>query len=361
MRILFLCLFSSFVCISQHNMDTIYGNPKKVHDKVIILDKNLKKKLKQTSRSSRIVNLKIFRKRSLVGFLENNKITYVNLKRKYTRNRLLINQSYSGINNDDKLIFKYEYDNKNRLIEENEIYDKTDFIKTRNFYNTKDSIIATTSFYSILPNDLIFTYCYRNSENRMTHYKRVYNDGASIFFYNLNKNNKIVQRHRIDFTNRDEYQKLKNSIYLKNNELLLIEEKDYDDNGNLISEKKYNEKNKLIYKRLSKFDSFNNLIHVESSSNPKDLNSYTYIKLVYNKNNNKIERSELFENKYDLESTKFYYKNNFLVRTVTIIGNHIFTTKYDYKFDKHKNWTEILKSVNGEIKYKWKRKISYYN
>ena len=361
MKILFMCLFSTFVCVSQQNMDTIYGNPKRVYDKILILDKNLKRDFKRFSRASNVIDIDMYRKRSLVGFLEDNNNMYLNLKRKYSRNGLLMNQSFSDFNKDYNLTLKYEHDTKNRLIEENEISDKTDFVQIKNVYNSKDSIIASTTSFSILPNDIVHTYYYRNSENRMTHYKRVYNDGISVFFYDLNRDNKIIKKYRVDFGNNDEYQKLGDSIFLKNRELSLMEVNEYDENGNLILEKKYNEKSKLIFKRFSRFDKFNNLIYIEYSSRPNDVKSYTHIKFNYDKYNNKIEYSRLYENKYALENTKFYYENNLLSSTVTISGNQILKTDFKYKFDKHENWTEILKVVNGVKKYKWKRKISYYN
>ena len=33
---------------------------------------------------------------------------------------------------------------------------------------------------------------------------------------------------------------------------------------------------------------------------------------------------------------------------------------FKYKFDKQKNWTEVIKNVNGKDKYKWVREIEYY-
>lgn len=64
---------------------------------------------------------------------------------------------------------------------------------------------------------------------------------------------------------------------------------------------------------------------------------------------------------------KFVYKNNqieklFYLDTWGKDKNDLKTTEiiFKYKFDKQKNWTEIIKNVNGKDLYKWVREIKYY-
>lgn len=67
------------------------------------------------------------------------------------------------------------------------------------------------------------------------------------------------------------------------------------------------------------------------------------------------------------DQIQFVYKNNqieklFYLDTWGKNKNDLKPTEviFKYKFDKQKNWTEIIKNVNGKDKYKWVREIEYY-
>lgn len=64
---------------------------------------------------------------------------------------------------------------------------------------------------------------------------------------------------------------------------------------------------------------------------------------------------------------QFVYKNNriekiFYLDTWGKDKNNLKPTEiiFKYKFDKQKNWTEIIKNINGKDLYKWVREIKYY-
>ena len=64
---------------------------------------------------------------------------------------------------------------------------------------------------------------------------------------------------------------------------------------------------------------------------------------------------------------RFVYKNNHIEKLFYLVNGGMSKKDlkpteiiFKYKFDKQKNWTEIIKNVNGNDLYKWVREIQYY-
>ncbi|SEM54397.1 hypothetical protein SAMN05421856_10493 [Chryseobacterium taichungense] len=64
---------------------------------------------------------------------------------------------------------------------------------------------------------------------------------------------------------------------------------------------------------------------------------------------------------------RFEYNGNYIVKLYYLdkFGREDKDIKptvvtFKYTFDKHKNWTQIIKNVDGKDLYKWVREIKYY-
>ncbi|MPT33020.1 MAG: hypothetical protein E2600_15420 [Chryseobacterium sp.] len=86
----------------------------------------------------------------------------------------------------------------------------------------------------------------------------------------------------------------------------------------------------------------------------------------YTKNQDLERKTGYYDNKIR-DEIKFEYKDNYIMKLFYLdkfgredeqVEPTIVTFKY--KFDKQKNWTEVIKNVNGRDLYKWIRKIEYY-
>ncbi|WP_143885640.1 hypothetical protein [Chryseobacterium binzhouense] len=68
-----------------------------------------------------------------------------------------------------------------------------------------------------------------------------------------------------------------------------------------------------------------------------------------------------------LNQIQFTYENNQIVKVLYLDAqgeskSDLKATEivFKYKYDKYKNWTEVIKNVDGKDLYKWIRKIEYY-
>ncbi|MCX8526235.1 hypothetical protein OF897_20165 [Chryseobacterium formosus] len=81
----------------------------------------------------------------------------------------------------------------------------------------------------------------------------------------------------------------------------------------------------------------------------------------------KLERTISYYGNIISDKKKFEYDNHYISKLYysTKFGKdnkpkQTIVVTFKYKFDKQKNWTEIIKNVDGKDKYKWVREIEYY-
>ena len=149
---------------------------------------------------------------------------------------------------------------------------------------------------------------------------------------------------------------------------------------NLINE--YDSKNRLIKTQIFDLDSERHSNEVIESSQTINIydgdnlitrytnnkNGYkTYFNFRYNKSNQLIAKYCCAEDISDAKIIqKYKYKNeeiSHLIYTEEDLESKKlkkYYISYSYKYDKNKNWIEIIKTVDGKDLYKWKREIEYY-
>ena len=136
--------------------------------------------------------------------------------------------------------------------------------------------------------------------------------------------------------------------------------KEYDQKGNIIEEKNYNNHNKLSSKGIYTYDERGNkikeiFINLDSKK-PEEKNIY-----IYDKNNNKIEvQKYISENLSEKTTIKYDEKGNILEEHITDFNRNT-SFKIVYKDDKIGNPIEKI-YYNNEIPYMVDEiEIEYYN
>ena len=372
--ILLLFLFPFLVLSQDLTKDTIYGNIKRIREKVIFLTEIENPQLLYyndyghsgfmgpESTISRFYNI----------WYTSNFCYYINYERFYNPNRKITKENWYGKKDNFMNSYRYVYDKKERLIS---TIDSSEYsIDTRNHYFEE--------YGDYVDENVI----YENLElNIFSHNYKKYKNGKVIRTKNFDDNGTINEY----INHYNEYGKLAYRIYKNPNTWKKLEGNSYsygvqDSIGvtykNLINE--YDSKNRLIKTRIFDLDSdkYSNEV-IESSQtvniyNGNNLvtkytnnkNGYkTYFNFRYNKSNQLIAKyccDEDITNAKIIQ--KYKYKND--VISHLLYEEEDFETKkmkkynisYLYKYDKYKNWIEITKTVDGKDLYKWIREIEYY-
>jgi len=194
------------------------------------------------------------------------------------------------------------------------------------------------------------------------------------------------------FSVTNKYMKsLSNGSYIEAIDSILVLVKKYDSKFKLIEEKKF-KKDDYIRKKvfletviLYEYDEsgkikkqtnvrdgkrhsylFNNAGKVIEEMVNEDYGKTLTTTFIYSKNHNLEQITTHYDHKI-CNDKKFEYKDNYISKLYYLdkfgredepVEPRVITFKY--KFDKQKNWTEIVKNVNGKDLYKWIRRIEYY-
>jgi hypothetical protein len=130
---------------------------------------------------------------------------------------------------------------------------------------------------------------------------------------------------------------------------------EYDDSVNLIKKTDIKDGKYHYYTILGN----GKIIKEEKDGNYGKTMSTTY---TYTKDQ-KLERETTYYNDKLWYDNRFEYKDNYITKLYYLDEDKQKSTTvvvFKYKFDKHKNWIEIVKNVNGKDLYKWIREIQYY-
>ncbi|WP_027381607.1 hypothetical protein [Chryseobacterium daeguense] len=376
-QILFFLILLSTLFNSQVIKDSILGRPKYVKEYVIFLNDSgpfTFMKGDDEYGHATIMEPEILRESMRDTWFETDFCRYINNETYYDKNRNITKQIWyykSGKIVDD---YDYTYDNLNRLVLEKvkgysekayryfyegnnktakfvEAYFKSKDGPLKKFVNNYESFkpLIVTKFDTISKTDSIFTITNDIWKKIDKGYIQVKD---SIYYKKLTRvktydnHYKVIEdkffKYESDFQNR--------KIYLDRH--LKYE---YDNFGNVIKEINFSDGNLYSYiiSRNGK------IIKEEKKDNA---GKTSYIVYTYSKDQ-KLERRIMYYNEKVWYDTSFEYKNNYITKV-------LYLDKYDkkepsiinfkYTFDKQKNWTEIIKNVNGKDLYKWIRKIEYY-
>ena len=381
-QLILLCIFLSSSYYSQIIKDTVLGRPKYVKEYVIFLNESRPYTFMSSDSEyghAVIMTPKNLRNRMQGTWFETDFCRYINNETYYDKNRNITKETWyykSGEIVDD---YDYTFDSLNRLIEEkrkskysesSSHYFYNGNNKTPNFkeayYKAKDeplkkyviSLDNSHSFFitkydTISKTDSIFAITneiwkkvdkgYRESKDSIYHKKL-----SKVKVYN--NQYKVVEEKSFNY--RSDYQNKKISL----NEHFKYE---YDEKGNLVKKTDWKD-GKFHYYTIR---SDGKIIKEEK----EDSSDHTVQFIFKYTKDGKLERETIYCQDKLCFDRQYEFKNNYIYKLLhtdkigqenKIIEPTIIT--FRYSFDKKKNWTSIIKNVNGKDLYKWIRKIEYY-
>ena len=382
MRLLFFLLLFSSLFNSQVIKDSILGKPKFVKEYVVFLNNSGSFTFMQGDSEyghATRMNPDNLRESMLKSWFETDFCRYTNNETHYNKNKKITEETW--FYKDGSLVdnYKYKYDRINRLIS-----------KTR---RGKTSETSQTFFYEGKEKAPSFReYNYKNKAENIKKFDKINHQKP----FSISKFDTVSKADSIfwvtDFiwkkVGEKSYQEANDSIYRKK----LVQVKFYDDNLRMIETKFFDYKsdhfNKKIFQISHKKYSYDSEGNVTKETELQDGKYHYYIiseggKYIKEEKEGNYSKSSSIEYSYMLDGTlqqktdlyngnisnqiRFEYKNNLIEKLFYLdtwgkkekdLKPNIIIFKY--KFDRHKNWIECIKNVDGEDLYMWKREIEYY-
>lgn len=350
---------------SQQNMDTIYGNPKSVREKVEFLnEKKQNYKFMQNDGDyghATIFTPKNIKSRFHLYWYNYHWVFYVNYYKEFTENGLPKNEIWYTKNGSIERSYKYTHNKKGKLITEKELYDDDEFYLTQYSYSYKGDLRSSVSLFSDDSDMYLYKVFQYDSLERLCKISSFDEDGYSHSIYRkYNKFDSIVRvfRHKprkwVDNRNGSRTY-IRDSIGTWKD----INRYSYDENKNLVLRTSHKgESNDISGKTIYKYDERNNLIYEGYARDTV----YAYRKYKYDLDDRKISYEySVVKNNSSKELVNYKYdEKGYIIKVLCRFREKEYTIDYKYKFDKKGNWTEITKIVNDEPLYVWTRKIKYY-
>lgn len=369
------------ICIGQswNDYDTIKGPVATVREECIFLDTNYQ-------------NLKLFPSEGDYGhngFLSRTYtqnrfgqwwyntywVHYINYFQQYDKNHHILDETWFYRNGDTARSYKFTYAFGGQLAEEKESWsrDFTPFITAYN-YNYDSTKLLSVLRYKPLN---IFV-SKRGNDTSTAHYEitsNVYDKQGDIIkeisleedgpramnVYHYDDMHHMVRKFSasnitvVHINGRD-------TVFKKNDIPELQEDRKYNTKGKLIEINQYGrwdlEPLKTIFHSEISYDAQGNKI--------EEMNNETKIQYQYYKNGSLKKRSQYFINRKDSSiviAFELEYSYDQQGKPVKLIyfENKVYTeVVFKYKYDSHGNWTDQIKSVNGQERYRRKRIITYY-
>lgn len=363
-----LVFFTTTFLYSQN--DKIIGDVKSIREKTILykLKKEERKEKAEAKRlgmpkplkfssygADPIYNPRKTEHRANLGWNSSIGCNYLNYYKKFDSKSRLIEETW--YEDDNKLFkkFNYKYNNFDSIIEIKinkriEGYDEIEIL-TYNFNKTKKSVLA----YNLdSPNDFKVYYLEYNENKKLSEISAFDENGLyeKTFYVYFDISNSF-KRFTTNFKKDAQSEK----------EKILQEVKEFDSNGNLSRKTKYINpyKKEQTIENITEYiyDDNNNII--KALSKRKDsINSYVLNKYDYK--NRIIKKETIFLQNDEMNTeANFIYDEDKLTRFTIRKNNQLQDVELKYKFDKHNNWIEQTKFVNGEKTIIRKRKIEYYD
>ena len=398
-RIAFILSFIFCNTITSQVKDTVIGKVKSIREEIQFLNKDMQNyRLFSTDGDyghSGFISNKATKSRFYSNWYESEFVHYLNYYKEFNTEGNPTNETWYG--KDNKLEKKYEYkynENKN-LIQIKVINGYDSSYSITNYCWDDKNLLSTLTYYSDTPERFRYSnYLYDKKDCRNTIEFNNYDNegpqsGYKIIFDENGKEKQKLNRNYWVY----QYFKDGSSSYHKGNvgSLQLNQEYFYSANGNLIEtqyyKKKYKDENEIeIGGKINNYYTHLNMLKFSITSDKDSISNikeYKYDDLNLNIEKNfyyqrhlvknddilyesKIDLKELKQPKMGLilhEKLQFKYVGDILSELVGVIkyeDYRSFTCKFEYTFDDKKNWIEIVKYVNGEKLYVWKRKIIYY-
>ncbi|MBB1194595.1 hypothetical protein DNC80_13070 [Flavobacterium sp. SOK18b] len=365
-----------FLVISQNlPKDTIYGNIKRIREKVIFLtEKENPQLLYYTDYGhSGFMGPKSTISRFFNTWYSSNLCYYLNYERQFDKKGRIIKDVWFGKKDDFMDSYRYLYDEKNRLI--STIDSSAHSTDTENHYFKEyGETVDENIIYENLELN-IFSHNYKKYKKGIVMVRKNFDENGKIDEY-INHYNKSGKLEYTIYKNPNSWKKLEgnswgygvqDSIGVTYKSLI----NEYDESDRLIKTQIFDlysddKHEKPIQTSQSSYVyEGNNLITKINSS--KGYGRLTYANYRYDSSSKLLESYCCEENISNSKIIKKYTYNGDKIIKLTYSEESFETKKmvknkisFSYKYDKNNNWIEIIKTVDGKDLYKWKRDIEYY-
>ena len=374
MRFSFLIVFL-IICTSAKpqvsNIDSIYGNIKRVREKVFdISDKDNPKQIEIDEYSDSMVlipndlNLNIYD----ILFSGSN-IGYENYERIYNENGDILKNTWFVKKDEFYESTTYKYDKKNRVIRK--IDSTNNYVSIKNHYYEDFDEFTNENIISLSFDSNYFNHTIKQHKDnkviRIKHIDEFGNITEYINNYTLNGKLKSTTVKKPETWRKNEEGGWSYGVHDSITNVFKSRINEYDEKNRILKSFEYNYSIKNNYKAPI-------LLH----------------QVLYNYENNKTTVKEIYESGmissksyiYDNQNRiiKYYccsdtisgsniireysYKNGKIVsgKLITKDNGKIEIQKIDfkYKYDDKNNWIEIIKLVDGKERFKRIREIEYY-
>lgn len=379
-QILFILIFLSACFNSQVIKDSILGKPKFVKEYVVFLNNSgpfIFMKGDDEYGHAVIMTPKNLRSRMRETWFETDFCRYINNETYYDKNRNITKETWyykSGEIVDD---YDYTFDSLNRLIEEKR-KSKYSESSSHYFYNGNNKTPNFKETYYKIKDEPMEKYISNRESFRPLYVTKfdTLTKTDSIFAITNEIWKKVGERSYTEVKDSIYHKKL-NCVKIYDNQYRVIESKYFDhkldyDNKKIFLNKhmkyEYDKSGNLIQRTEIKDGKYHyytilgngKIITEEKDGNYEKTMSTTY---AYTKDQ-KLERRTTHYNNTIWYDIRFEYKDNYIAKIFYLDESDKKTEPtvviFKYKFDKQKNWTEIIKNVDGKDLYKWVRKIEYY-
>jgi hypothetical protein len=369
--LIILLIITSTVKSQVSNIDSIYGNIKRVREKVFdISNKENPRQIEIDEYSDSMIlipnslNLTIYD-----SAFSGSQSGYENFERFYNENGKIVKHIWYVKKDDFYKSISYQYDEKNRVIKE--IDSLSNYVSYYKHYYEDFDNYTNENIISLNLNSNYFNHSIKQyKDNKVIRTKLIDEYGNITEFINdYNENGKLKyttlkspetwkknENGNWSYGVQDSIPNVyKSSVYEYDdkNRLLKKLEYDYSEKNNyekpiLLNQVIYNyEKNKTTVKRIYESGNSSSFIYIYDEKNRI---------IEYHCCSDSVSNSSLVR--------KYFYKKGKIVSFHYLRNDNgkTSTEKIDfkYKFDEKNNWIEIIKSVNGQEKYKRTREIEYF-
>ncbi|WP_312089740.1 hypothetical protein [Chryseobacterium sp.] len=369
-RILIFIL-SFFIIIKFYSQnylpkDTIFGNVKKIKEKVIFLTEieNPQLLYYDDYGHSGFMGPESTISRFKDVWYTSNHCHYINYERTFDKNGNILEDVWFGKKNNFLNSYKKIYNKENKIIKET---DSTNYsIYTTNYYYSnygEVNIIRQNNKYDF------FRHTYKKFKNNKLQTLKEYDENGTVdeYKYFYNENGKL--KYRIYKNPNSWKQEEERSWSYGVQDTVLTVYKDivnvYDEKSRLLKFQTFdlyesNDNRKIPQIALQveyKYENDNLVFTRKKYKNQAEtVNYYKYNKVGAISErfccNKDIEKAMIIE--------KFQYKNGIISGLEYTEDGKKYYIAFKYKFDSKNNWIEIIKNVDGKDLFKWTREIEYF-
>lgn len=374
MRFSFLIVFL-IICTSAKpqisNIDSIYGNIKRVREKVFdISDKDNPKQIEIDEYSDSMVlipndlNLNIYD----ILFSGSN-IGYENYERIYNENGDILKNTWFVKKDEFYESTTYKYDKKNRVIRK--IDSTNNYVSIKNHYYEDFDEFTNENIISLSFDSNYFNHTIKQHKDnkviRIKHIDEFGNITEYINNYTLNGKLKSTTTKEPETWRKNEEGDWSYGVHDSIPNVFKSRINEYDEKNRILKSFEYNYSDKNNYKEpillhqvLYNYEK--NKTTVKTIYESGMISSNTYI---YDNQNRIIKYFCCSDTISDSNLIREYsYKNGKIVsgKLITKDNGKIEIQKIDfkYKYDDKNNWIEIIKLVDGKERFKRIREIEYY-